>query len=367
MQRLKFSQCKSLTASALALGLVLPNWTSAQLQLETKPRVEATRSKDPRQLFTPQEQSYVIHGLGNPLAQMLMLRELDRRWPLGPRQRAELQILSREASPKLLELRRKRAQQERALEESLYGANFEPAAVEALTEESAATQQELIKFEGQTEMRLLQILARGNPRRARTARAFVELFVQPNSNRPGLPLLLARPNGGPLRFVAEFFGEDWEMLVPGFGNPASFLLILNQLELTPEQKAEYKTLANHIRTELQNEISETNKQQAAWLAQRNEAREFDETETQNAAPRVNLAEQIIAHNAARQARQIKRQAQIETRIRQILQPRQWETYVTWLRGLATGGLSWTRQDAAPKNLLRRPNAMRRQPAPRDIE
>jgi hypothetical protein len=359
MQQQRLSQFKLFLT--LALALCLPLVTYAQPPLETKPRPEAARNKDPRQLFTPQEQSYVIPGLGNPIAQMLIFRELERRWPLFPRQRVELQTLSREAGPKLLELRRKRAQLERALEEALYGANFDAAAVEALTEESAATQQELVKFQGQTEMRLMQILARGNPRRARMARAFVELLVHPPANRTALPLLLARPNGGPMRFVTEFFGDDWEMAIPGFGNPASFLLILNQLELTPEQKVEAKTLANGIRVELQNELGEANKQQAAIVAQRNEAREFDEAETQEAGPRMNIAEQLIANNAARQARQIKRQARIETRIRQILQPRQWETYVALLRGLAASELHWSLQNALPKNLLRRPNAVRRQP------
>jgi hypothetical protein len=320
------------------------------------------RSKDPRQLFTPLEQSYVVQGLGNPIAQMLIFRELERRWPLLQRQRIELQTLSREASAKLLEFRRKRGQQERALEDALYGANFDVAAIETLTEESAATQQELMKFQGQTEMRLMQILARGNPRRARTARAFVELLVHPVANRAGVSLLLTRPNGGPMRLVAEFFGEDWDMTVPGFGNPASFLLILNQLELTPEQKAEYKALANSVRSEQQNELKETNKQQSAIVAQRNEAREFDEPDAQEAGPRMIIAEQFIANNAARQARQIKRQARIETRIRQILQPRQWETYVALLRGLAASELNWSMQNAMPKNILRRSNPARRRTA-----
>ena len=272
-----------------------------------------------------------------------MLRELDKRFPLLPRQRFELQNLNREAAPKLNELRAKRARQERALEDAIYGAHFDAAAIEALTEESATTQEELAKLQGMTELRLLQIYGRNNQRRARTARAFIEILIRPQPQRPLPQLLLARPNGGPgggsLRFLAEFFGDDWDLAIPGFGNPASFLLILNQLELTPEQKTELKALAQSVRTELQKEMQERTQQQAAQqAAQQPGNREPADTEEPELQPsRQEMVLQIVTANAARQGRQLKRQARIETRIRQIMQPKQWDTYVTLLRGLAGAG------------------------------
>ncbi|NOT59098.1 MAG: hypothetical protein HOP19_02615 [Acidobacteria bacterium] len=314
-------------------------------------------ARDPRALFTPQEQQLIVYGLGNPIAQLLMVRELDRRWPLLPPQRRDLQQLNRDVAPKLTELRAKRARQERALEEAIYGVNFDAAHVEALAEESAATQQELMKLQGETELRLMQILARGNPRRARTARAFVEILIQPQPQRPLAQLLLARPNGGPIRFLAEFFGNDWELAIPGFGNPAGFLLVLNQLELTPPQKAELKTLAQSVRAELQAELPERNQLNAAAAP-----RESEEDDTiELLATRKTMVEQVIANNAARQARQIKRQTRIETRIRQTLQPKQWETYVTLLRGLAGSTMNWTLPNGAQKKMMRRPDNTRPQP------
>ena len=367
MARNRLSQFNPLMAGALMLCLAAPLW--AQAPPDNKPRpaekTEAARPKDARALFTPQEQQLIIYGLGNPIAQLLMMRELDRRWPLLPRQRLDLQNLNREAAPRLTELRAQRGRQERALEEAIYGVNFDAATVEALADESATTQQELMKLQGATEFRLLQILARGNPRRARTARAFVELLVQAPPHRPLPQLALARPNNGSLRFVAEFFADDWEMIVPGFGNPASFLLILHQLELTPEQKTAFKTLAQSVRVELQAELAERNKQQNNPNAQPREAGESDETETPDALPpsRQAMVEQVIANNAARQARQMKRQARIETRIRQTLLPKQWDAYVTLLRGLAGAGLNWTLPNGAQKNRMRQPNAPRLQPVP----
>jgi Spy/CpxP family protein refolding chaperone len=340
------------------VALLFSAWwlCAATFAQENKPRLAA---RDPRALFTPQEQQLIVYGLGNPIAQLLMLRELDRRWPLLPPQRRDLQQLNRDVAPRLTELRAKRARQERALEEAIYGTNFDVAQIEALANESATTQEELGRLQGETELRLMQILARGNPRRARTARAFVELMIQPQPQRLLPQLLLTRPNGGSMRFLAEFFGDDWEMAIPGFGNPATFLLALRQLELTPEQKAQLKTLAQNIRTEWQAEIGDRNQTAASLAAAPRESEELDVVELP--APRKAIVEQVIAASAARQARQIKRQTLIETRVRQTLQPKQWETYVTILRGLAGPTLNWTLPSGEQKKLMRQPNTSRPQP------
>ena len=366
MRKSQLSQLKALLFGALCLWPVV---VGAQPRSGEKPgekvevKAEPIRGKDPRALFTPQEQQLIVAGLGNPIAQLLMLRELDKRFPLLPRQRFELQNLSREVTPKLNELRGKRARQERALEEATYGTHFDAAAIEVLAHESAATQEELAKLQGMTELRLLQIYGRNNPRRARTARAFIETLIRPQPQRPLPQLLLARPNansgGGSLRFLAEFFGDDWDLIIPGFGpgfgNPAAFLLILNQLELTPEQKVEFKALSQSVRAELQKELQERNQQQQG----NRDAADTEEPELQPS--RQEMVLQIVAANASRQGRQIKRQARIETRIRQIMQPKQWETYVTLLRGLAGAGSSPRLPNANGKKMMRQPDALRSQP------
>ncbi len=360
MRKSQLSPFKILLFGALCLWPVV---VGAQPRSGEKPgekvevKAEPVRGKDPRALFTPQEQQLIVAGLGNPIAQLLMLRELDKRFPLLPRQRVELQNLSREVTPKLNELRGKRARQERALEEATYGAHFDAAAIEVLADESAITQEELAKLQGVTELRLMQVYARGNQRRARTARAFVEALLRPQPQRPLPQLLLARPNAGagPLRFLADFFGDDWDLIIPGFGNPASFLLILNQLELTPEQKTELKALSQSVRGELQKELTERNQQQA------NNREPADTEEPELQPSRQEMVLQIIAVNAARQGRQLKRQAHIETRIRQIMQPKQWETYVTLLRGLAGIGANSMQPNPNAKKMMRQPEAIRPQP------
>ncbi len=368
MRKSQLSPFKVLLFGALCLW---PVAVGAQPRSGEKPgekvevRAEPIRGpvsgQDPRALFTPQEQQLVVAGLGNPVAQLLMLRELDKRFPLLPRQRLELQNLSREVTPKLNELRAKRARQERALEEATYGAHFDAAAVEILADESAATLTELVKLQGVTELRLLQVYGRGNQRRARTARAFVEVLLRPQPQRPLPQLLLARPNAGagPLRFLAEFFGDDWDLIMPGFGNPASFLLILNQLELTPAQKTELKALSQSVRGELQKELQERNQQQAGNREPADTPADTGEPELQPS--RQEMVLQIIAANAARQGRQLKRQARIETRIRQIMQPKQWETYVTLLRGLAGIGANSMQPNPNAKKMMRQPEAIRPQP------
>ena len=132
MSRNRLSQFNPLIVGTLALCLAAPLWAANKKTQQTPPdnkprpaerpsaeKNEVVRPKDARALFTPQEQQLVIYGLGNPVAQLLMMRELDRRWPLMPRQRIDLQNLNREAAPKLTELRAQRGRQERALEEAI--------------------------------------------------------------------------------------------------------------------------------------------------------------------------------------------------------------------------------------------------------
>ena len=86
----------------------------------------------------------MVTGLGNPVAQLLVLREINRRIPISDKERAALAVAAKEEGPQLTALREKRQQQERALEEAIYGESFDPKQVEQLVNESAATQKELM-------------------------------------------------------------------------------------------------------------------------------------------------------------------------------------------------------------------------------
>src|SRR5436190_1262871 len=47
-------------------------------------------------LFTEQERQWVVTGLGNPVAQLLVLREINRRIPISDKERAALAVAAKE-------------------------------------------------------------------------------------------------------------------------------------------------------------------------------------------------------------------------------------------------------------------------------
>ena len=279
----------------------------------------------------------MVSGLGNPVAQLLVLRELNRRIPFSDKQRAALALAAREEGPQLEALRKKRGEQERTLEEAIYGESFDPKLVEQLVNESATTQKELMRKQAEIEFRLMRIFAAENPRQARLFRALYEHILGPQRNRPNA-LALNRPPGGQLnpqaRLLWELFGNDLEMLVPSFGNPLTVLLVLRQLELTPEQKAEIKTLAQEVRSELQAERELQNRLMRDATRDEQERAESPLERMENL-----VVNKVVEERANQQARAMKRQAHIETRIRQILNPKQWDDYTTLLRAVVAGNLN----------------------------
>lgn len=304
---------------------------------ETAKTPQPTPQRRVVSLFTEQEQHWVVRGLGNPVAQLLVLREINRRIPFSDKQRAALGVAAREEGPQLEALRKKRSEQERALEEAIYGESFDPKLVEQLVNESATTQKELMKKQAEIEFRLVRIFAAENPRQARLFRALYEHVLGPRS-RPANIMALNRPAAGPpnpqARMLWELFGTDLEMLVPSFGNPLTVLLVMRQLELTPEQRAEIKTLAQEVRSELQAERELQNR------LPRDAARD-DQERPEHPLDRLEnlMVDKVIEERANQQARAMKRQAHIETRIRQILNPKQWDDYTTLLRAMVAGNLN----------------------------
>jgi Spy/CpxP family protein refolding chaperone len=307
-------------------------------------------------LFTEQERHWVVSGLGNPIAQLLVLREIDRRIPFSDKQRAALALAAKEEGPQLTALRQKRQQQERALEEAIYGESFDPKQVEQLVNESAATQKELMKKEAEIEFRLVRIFAAENPRQARLYRVLYEHILGPQRNRPNA-MAMNRPAVGQAnaqaRLLWELFGGDLEMMVPSFGNPLAVLLVMRQLDLTPEQKAEVKALAQEVRGELQAERELQNKlQRERDLPQRDEQ---ERAETPLDRLENLMVDKVVEERANQQARAMKRQVHIETRIRQILNPNQWDEYTALLRAMVAGNLNRPLlSPAQPPNLKLRP-------------
>lgn len=322
-------------------GFVSRTEAKPETRPEKKVQVEAVKMIDPAKqtkvadFFSADEQQLARLGVGNPVAQMLVFRELQRRFPLSDKQRAAILALFKEETPRLRTLREQRGKQEHALEEAIYGESFDPQAIDQLVNESAATQKELMTRQATLEARLLGILAVENRGQARLFLALYEQALGPQRNSPPLPMLLNRQYNGPWRVLAELFGDDLEMLIPGFGNPLTILLVLRQLELAPAQKAEFKALSQEVRNELRTEFEQRN------------AAAREQPGREPLAERLENKLKIVEENADRQARLMKRQTHVETRFRQILNPKQWETYTTLLRGMLVGNV--VRPAAPPVN------------------
>lgn len=302
-------------------------------EAKTEPKNQFTPSQQLKALFTDQERSLAFLGSGNPVAQMLVLRELNRLFPLSPHQRVALHALAREAQPQLLALRNKRAQQERALEEAIYGENFDPKVAEQLASEAAATQKELLTRQVNVESQVVRILAQENRGQARYFLMLVELVVGPKRNQVPLPMLLTGQYNGQWRLLQDSFGEDMDLLIPSFSSPLAVLLVMRQLELTPAQKTEFKALAKEVRTALLDEREAANANGRDLPGRAENA-----TPLERMTERLENRDRFAAENAERQARAMKLQVHIETRIRQLLTAKQWDDYTTLLRALLANNL-----------------------------
>ncbi len=315
-------------------------------QVEAVKAPEAAKQARLMDLFTPEEHQLARLGNGNPVAQLLVFRELNRRFPLSEKQRAALLALFKEESPRIRALREQRGKQERALEEAIYGETFDPQAIDQLVTESATAQKELMTRQARLEAATLGILAAENRGQARLFMALYDQVLGPQRNNVPLPLLLNKQYNGQWRVLADMFGDDMEMLLPSFGNPLTILLVLRQLELTPEQRVEFKALALEIRNEMRVEFEQRNN-----AAREQPARE--QTERGNPlADRLENKLKLVEENADRQARLMKRQTHIETRFRQILSPKQWDNYTALLRAMLAGNLARPVQPAARGPLLK---------------
>lgn len=329
----------------------------AETKAEKKVQVEAVKVPEPAKqarlmdLFTPEEHQLARFSLGNPVANLLVFREVNRRFPLSDKQRLAIVALLKEETPHLRNLREQRGKQERALEEAIYGETFDQTAIDQLVTESAATQKEFMTRQAQVEARMLGILAAENRLQARLFMTLYEQVLGPQRNNFPMAMLMNRQYNGQWRILAESFGEDMDLMMPSFGNPLTILLVLRQLDLTTEQRAEFKTLALEIRNEMRADIEQRAKAQRELQAREQLPRE----QLERGNPMTERLEnklKLVEESADRQARTMKRQTHIETRFRQILSPKQWENYTTLLRAMLTGNLARPALPAANAPMLK---------------
>lgn len=329
-------------------GLVSKGETKPETKAEKKVQVEAVKAPEPAKqtrlmdLFTPEEHQIARLSLGNPVAQLLVFREVNHRFPLSEKQRGAILTLFKEETPRIRALREQRGKQERALEEAIYGETFDQPAIDQLVNESTVTQKELVTLQAAVEARLFGILATENRFQARLFMALYEQVLGPQRNNVPVAMLISKQYNGQWRILADMFGDDMELLMPSFGNPLTILLVLRQLDLTPEQRAEFKALALDIRNEMRAEFEQRAKAQRELQARELPPREAARDQQERGNPFTDRLEnrmKVVAENADRQARMMKRQTHIETRFRQILSPRQWDNYTTLLRAMLAGNLA----------------------------
>jgi Spy/CpxP family protein refolding chaperone len=329
-----------------------------ETKLDKKVQGETVKAPEPAKqarlmdLFTPEEHQLARFSFGNPVAHLLVFREVHRRFPLSEKQRTAIIALLKEETPRLRALREQRGKQERALEEAIYGDTFDQHAIDQLVNESAAIQKEFMTRQAQLEAGLINILAAENRLQARLFLTLYEQVLGPQrNNQVPIAMLINRQYNGQWRILADLFGEDMDLMMPSFGSPLTILLVLRQLDLTPEQRAEFKALALEVRNEVRAEFEQRAKVQRELQTREQPARDAQERGNL-LAERLENRLKMIEENAGRQARMMKRQTHIETRFRQILTPKQWENYTALIRAMLTGNLARPALPAANAPLLK---------------
>ena len=110
---------------------------------------------------------------------------------------------------------------------------------------------------------------------------------------------------------ALFKPEEIAMMIPGFGSAPAMMVLMRQLDLTPEQKEKFKALKREIGQKLT--VLQTEK--------RNAEVQLEETiYGENFDPQ--RVEELAAKSAEKTAEIIKTQAYIESQFRQVLTPDQ---------------------------------------------
>ena len=135
---------------------------------------------------------------------------------------------------------------------------------------------------------------------------------------------------------AMFRPDEVAMNIPGFGRPAAMMILMRQLDLTPEQKMKFRGLKQQIGQKL----NLLHREKADTEAQLEEAIYGEEFDPQR-------VETLAAQSAEKTAEIIKTQAFIESQFRQILTPDQFYVF-----RLLVGELVLPQRRVNPQQLLR---------------
>lgn len=134
--------------------------------------------------FTPEEISQLPRGLGG--VQMRALIRVLRQLDLSAEQRVRLRELSRRYGNQLPVLTRLLRAQNEALDEAIYGVNFDPQNVERRAADVAATQAEIVKTRTRIMSELRQTMTAEQAARFRTLLEQERLRIM-RENRLGEP------------------------------------------------------------------------------------------------------------------------------------------------------------------------------------
>jgi Spy/CpxP family protein refolding chaperone len=123
-------------------------------QLSGKHSLDGIREKGPRAIFTDAERELVIPGLGNPVALLIIFRQLD----LTEQQRSGIKGIRTRVGNRLAQLQNQYRQTDAQLSDAIYGDNFDPARVDELAAQAAEKQSEIIKLRAGVESQLRQLM-----------------------------------------------------------------------------------------------------------------------------------------------------------------------------------------------------------------
>ncbi len=104
--------------------------------------------------FTPEERNMAIPGFGRPPALIVILRQLD----LTPEQKEAFISLRQRVGNRLAVLRVQHNNLDQQLEDTIYGANFDPKRVEELSTQVGEKQAEITKLQANIEGQIREIL-----------------------------------------------------------------------------------------------------------------------------------------------------------------------------------------------------------------
>lgn len=112
-----------------------------------------------------------------------------------------------------------------------------------------------------------------------------------------------------------FKPDEVAMMIPGFGSPAAMMVLMRQLDLTPEQKVKFRALKQEIGPKL-NLLQNEKRNAEAQLEESIYGESFDPQRVQ----------ELAAKSAEKTSEIIKTQAYIESQFRQILTPDQFYVF-----------------------------------------